>query len=424
MKPRNKVERAVVKLSTNLPQLSDKQQAWAIKTCVRQKDAYEHRDRFARGCFYLVVTFKGWQVLRYFQVRAKFRYHKLVGDKVYFKECMQHWMKNGKYVFLSKQRFCGYISDAFCSFGNLEVRTNTQWGVLGDPRELGWDGVYYASVQDKYKYALRDFGKQICFDDIFRSVNAHPYNETLMRGNFELWKVCRYHGAVFDKILMSSVRVVIRHGHADYIYYSLWWDMVDSLRYLKKDLSNPIIVCPPNLKEAHDKWIGAAQSRKRKMADQMEKLRQIQEERRMLAYMEEQAKRDKENKQKAKALASVYIARRKQFFDLDIANGVIHIKVLRSVEEFFEEGKEMCHCVFANGYYDVNKKPNCLILSAKVNGQRMETLEVDLSSFKVVQCQGKRNVNSAFHDSILNLVRENMWQIKSCATKTKRNKTA
>lgn len=144
----------------------------------------------------------------------------------------------------------------------------------------------------------------------------------------------------------------------------------------------------------------------------------------MLAYMEEQAKRDKENKQKAKALASVYIARRKQFFDLDIANGVIHIKVLRSVEEFFEEGKEMCHCVFANGYYDVNKKPNCLILSAKVNGQRMETLEVDLSSFTVVQCQGKCNVNSAFHDAILNLIKENMWKIKSCATKTKRNKTA
>ena len=155
----------------------------------------------------------------------------------------------------------------------------------------------------------------------------------------------------------------------------------------------------------------------------MTKMRQIQEEKRMLEYMEAQAKREEENKQKAKALASIYVARRKQFFDLDISSGVIHVKVLRSVEEFFEEGKEMCHCVFANGYYDVNRKPNCLILSAKVNGQRMETLEVDLSSFTVVQCHGKHNQNSAFHDTILNLVRENMWQIKSCVSQ-KLTKTA
>lgn len=423
MKPKNKIEREVVKLSDKLPELSDKQREWAMNTCIFADDAYKFRDRYSRGCFYLVTTFKGWQVLRYFQVRAKFRYHKLVEEKIYFNECMEHWLKDGQYVFLSKQRVSGYICDSFSAFGKMEVRTNTMWGALGDPRDLGWDGVYYASVQDKYKYALKDFAKKIDFDVIFRSVNAHSYNETLMRKNIEVWKACKYHEAVFDKKRMASVRIAIRHGHADYLYDSLWWDMLDSLLYLKKDLHNPALVSPPNLKEAHDKWMLAVQSRKKKMEDKMEKLRQIQDEKRMLAYMEAQAKREKENKKKAKALASVYIARRKQFFDLDIASGAIHIKVLRSVEEFFEEGKEMCHCVFANGYYDVNKKPNCLILSAKVNGQRMETLEVDLSSFTVVQCHGKHNINSAFHDVILNLVRENMWQIKSCVNR-KYTKTA
>ena len=423
MKPRNKIEREVVKLSPKLPYLSDRQQAWAMETCISEKDAYRYSDRFAKGCFYLVTTFKGWQVLRYFQVRAKFRYHKLVEEKIYFKECMQHWLKNGEYVFLSKQRVNGYICDSFCAFGDLEVRTHTQWGGLGDPRDLGWDAVYYASVQDKYKYALRDFGKEIDFDIIFRSVNAHPYNETLMRKDLAVWKACKYHEAVFDKKLMASVRIVIRHGHADYLYDSLWWDILDSLAYLKKDLHNPALVCPPNLKEAHDKWMLSVQSRKKKIEDRMAKMRQIQEEKRMLEYMKAQAKREEENKQKAKALASIYVARRKQFFGLDITSGVIHVKVLRSVEEFFEEGKEMCHCVFANSYYDVNKKPNCLILSAKVNGQRMETLEVDLSSFTVVQCHGKHNQNSAFHDAILNLVRENMWQIKSCVSR-KLTKTA
>ena len=414
MKPRNKIEREVVRLSNKLPRLSEKQQAWAMNTCIRPDDAYKCRDRFARGCFYLVTTYKGWQILRYFQVKAKYRYHKLVEYKIFFKECMQQWMKNGEYVFLSKQRTCGYIIDSFSEFGQMEVRTRTMFGRLGDPRELGWDGVYYASVQDKYKYALRDFKEKVDFDSIFRSVNAHPFNETLMRKDLEAWKACKYHEAVYNKRLMDAVKIAIRHGHSDYLHDSIWWDMIDSLRYLKKDLRNPILVCPSNLRPSHDKWLQASQNKKEKMAARMEKMRQIQEERRMLENMEAQAKREEENKQKAKALTSIYVARRKQFFDLDIASGVIHIKVLRSVEEFFEEGKEMCHCVFANGYYDVNKKPNCLILSAKVNGQRMETLEIDLTSYTVVQCHGKHNQNSPFHDAILNLIRENMWQIRSC----------
>lgn len=423
MKPRNKVEREVVKLSTRLPQLSDKQRKWAIETCISEDDAYRYSDRFAKGCFYLVATFKGWQVLRYFQVRAKFRYHKMVEYKIYFKECMQHWLKDGEYVFLSKQRVNGYCSDSFCAFGNLEIRTHTQWGGLGDPRDLGWDGIYYSSVQDKYKYALKDFGSKIDFDAIFRSVNAHSFNETLMRNDLEAWKACKYHEAVYDKNLMDAVKIAIRYGHSGYLRDSLWWDMIDSLRYLKKDLRNPILVCPSDLRLAHDKWLQASQNKKKKMADRMEKMRQIQEERRMLEYMETQVKREEENKQKAKALSSIYVACRKQFFDLDITSGGIHVKALRSVEEFFEEGKEMRHCVFANGYYDVNKKPNCLILSAKVNGQRMETLEIDLASYTVVQCHGKHNQNSPFHDTILNLVRENMWQIRSCA-RAKSTKTA
>lgn len=417
MKPRNKTEREVVKLSDRIPELSDKQREWAIKTCISEDDAYKYSDRFSRGCFYLVCTFKGWQVLRYFQVRVKFRFHKIVNEKIYFKECMQQWMKDGKYVFLARQRINGYITDAFRSSGNLEVRTHTAWSYLGDPREIGFDGVYYASVQDRYKYALRDFEKKISVDYIFRSVNANSFNETLMRRDIEMWRTCKYHEAVFDRVKMSAVKIIVRHGKSSYLYESLWWDMLDSIIYLKKDVRNPSIVCPENLHEAHDKWLRAANNKKKKMEDRMTKLRLIAEEKMQLRYLEQAAKAEEENKKKAEALANIYVARRKQFFDIDIKEGAIDIQVLKSVQEFFEEGKEMCHCVFANGYYDVNKKPNCLILSAKVNGLRMETIEVDLSSFTIVQCHGKHNINSALHDAILNLVRENMWQIKSCASR-------
>ena len=413
MKPRNKTEREVVKLSDRIPELSDKQREWAIKTCISEDDAYKYSDRFSRGCFYLVCTFKGWQVLRYFQVRVKFRFHKMVKEKIYFKECMQQWLKDGEYVFLAKQRTSGYIEDAFSAFGKLEVRTHTVWSFLGDPRDIGFDGVYYASVQGKYKYALRDFGEKILCDEIFRSVNANPYNETLMRRDIDMWKVCKYHEAVFDREKVSAVKIVVRHGKASYIYDSLWWDMLDSIMYLKKDVRNPSIVCPENLREAHDKWLKATDNKKKKMEDRMTKLRLIAEEKMQLRYLEQAAKAEEENKKKAEAMANVYVDRRKQFFDIDIKDGAIDIQVLKSVQEFFEEGKEMGHCVFRNGYYDVNRKPNCLILSAKVNGQRMETIEVNLADVTVVQCQGHGNINSAFHDAILKLIKDNLWQIES-----------
>lgn len=268
MKPRNKTEREIVKFSNMIPELSDKQREWAIKTCISEDDAYKYSDRFSRGCFYLVCTFKGWQVLRYFQVRVKFRFHKMVDEKIYFKECMQQWLRDGEYVFLAKQRFNGYIIDAFSNFSEMSVKTNTQWGMLGDPREIGWDGIYFASIQDKFKYALRDFSDKIDFDSIMRSVNIHPFNETLMRTDINIWKTCKYHNAVYSRNVMTTVKIVMRHGRTDYIYKGLWWDMIDYLIYLKKDIHNPSFVCPEDLLSAHDKYYKAFLRKKRKWKKQ------------------------------------------------------------------------------------------------------------------------------------------------------------
>lgn len=80
----------------------------------------------------------------------------------------------------------------------------------------------------------------------------------------------------------------------------------------------------------------------------------------------------------------------------------------------------MHHCVFANEYYDVRKKPNCLILSAKKDGERLETLEVDLSDYKIVQCRGKYNHDTPYHDTILKLMNDNMGMIKEINDKKRR----
>lgn len=99
-----------------------------------------------------------------------------------------------------------------------------------------------------------------------------------MRRDVDMWKMCKYHEAVFDKEKMSAIKIVVRHGKAEYLYDSLWWDMLDSIIYLKKDVRNPSIVCPQNLHDAHDKWLKAADNKKKKMEDRMTKLRLIAEE--------------------------------------------------------------------------------------------------------------------------------------------------
>ncbi|MCD8393304.1 MAG: PcfJ domain-containing protein [Bacteroidales bacterium] len=66
------------------------------------------------------------------------------------------------------------------------------------------------------------------------------------------------------------------------------------------------------------------------------------------------------------------------------------------------------HCVFECGYY---KRPQTLILHAVIDGEPIETLEVDLTSLAVVQCRSKFNGKSAFHDRIMELMTSNLHEV-------------
>lgn len=81
----------------------------------------------------------------------------------------------------------------------------------------------------------------------------------------------------------------------------------------------------------------------------------------------------------------------------------------KCLPDIFKEGKLLHHCVFSNAYY---KREDSLIMSATVDGRRMETVEFSLSRMEVCQCRGKSNQLSAYHDRILNLVRDNIPLIR------------
>ena len=76
-------------------------------------------------------------------------------------------------------------------------------------------------------------------------------------------------------------------------------------------------------------------------------------------------------------------------------DGQIAVRVLESVKEIIMEGKAMHHCVGTNGYY---KKADSLILSATIDGKRIETVEVSLSQLKVIQSRGVCNKQTEYHD--------------------------
>ena len=184
---------------------------------------------------------------------------------------------------------------------------------------------------------------------------------------------------------MAAYKVAIRHGYA-ISDVSMYVDYISALVYLGKDTHNPFYVCPDNLLQAHDKYV---------------------------AKMEAEKKRAKEEERRKKALKDNerYIKEKQKFFGIFLSDGELTGEVLKSVDEFIKEGEAMHNCVFACGYY--NRK-NSLIFSVRDNeGKRVETVEFDLVSGKVIQAYGCCNKISKQHKEVLRLVNSSAALIES-----------
>jgi hypothetical protein len=158
-----------------------------------------------------------------------------------------------------------------------------------------------------------------------------------------------------------------------------------------KDLHNAFYVCPKNLRKAHDYYV----AKRKKEQEKAEKERREQE---ML---------------KQKEAINKFLERISKFQDLVITDNQLTIIPLKSIEDFKEEGDKMHHCVFTNEYW---KRENSLILSARIEDKRIETVEVNLKTLRVVQSQGVLNHDTKYHDRIIGLVTKNMNLIRQKLT--------
>ena len=331
------------------------------------------KKRNFNGSYYMTIitTHKGYQVLRTVMIKCIAK----VGKQVEYThaEVMQRWIApNGKHATFAKLRHMGtYYYDAWIFNTDLELR-----------RELdAYNRVYTGVVSPRQtlipELKRAGYKKNICEAkpfDIFQSLLSDNRMETLLKtGQSELLNLFLKDKSHKIADYWASIRICNRNG---YIIKdaSLWCDYINFLRYFGKDLYNSKYVCPKDLHAEHDRYM-----HKKAKAEAQEEIEKL---------------RDKE---------ADFVQSKGKFFGIMFSDGNITVRVLESIEEMILEGKLMHHCV--GGYYS---KKDSLILSATIDGKRLETVEVSLSKLAVIQCRGVCNQNTEYHNQIIQLVGQNM----------------
>lgn len=387
MKPRNKIEQEVVNLSHKLGEIGKRDNARLIRNTY---GSCKYEDMYNRCYAVINQSYKGWQVLRYFRIDR----HGKRDISYSTWEVFQLWNKVGeKQILIARQRAFHYYVDAFLLSSPLEIRQNPKycasWLHFTD---VGFSYMYDKSVDSTYKYcdSLIPTNER---KQWYRFLSCDKFAETIIKLRPKLAEYMIYNERT-TKADINAVRIAIRHNY-DIINPSRYFDLIRMLANLKCDLNNPHFVCPEDFEHTHQWAVEASMSEDERRRREAERTRQIQD----------MQKKEKQN--------ADYINRCNRFFGVEITDGTISCHVLRSVADFFEEGTAMHHCVYANRYYE---KQNSLILSARIDNKRIETVEVDLQQMKVVQCYGACDKFTLYHDRIVSLVNNNMNMIKQCLT--------
>jgi len=415
MKPRNKFEKAVLAQSKSLRPITKAQKVWAFRECI---DHYAYRlpkgrttcmdcghswvmaeqtenctcpkcraklkvqttfDRkLQQKQYFTVLTTSGeYQVLRMYLLIVEME--KGCKAKPHILEIGHYWWNGqGRVAVVAIQRVLGRYIDTF-SFGSpLAIRMDND----------AYRHIAYAPIYPKFKATdiLRRNGFEGDLHDIvptrlIPALLSDSRAETLFKaGQYPMLR--HYLQSSFGiGQYWASIKICIRNGYT-IEDGSMWRDTIDLLRHFGKDTNSPKYVCPTDLKTEHDKLV-AKRNRQR--------IRERTEQQRRKAIEDEKQ----------------YLKAKGMFFGLVFADSLISVKVIESVEEMIEEGRVMHHCV---GSY--HNRENSLILSATIDGKRIETIEVSLKTFDVVQSRGVCNSNTEYHDRIINLVNDNIHLIR------------
>ena len=412
MKPRNKFEKAVLGQSKHLRPITKQQSKWAFRECIEHfayrlpkgrttcmdcghswvmdkhretctcphcraklqvKETYERKLQ-QKQYFTILTTCGEFQVLRMFLLIVGME--KGYETQTSIIEIGQYWWNmQGRKTVVAIQRVLGHYVDTFSYYSPMAIRNDNE----------AYQHIAYSPIYPKLK--VTDILRRNGFKDNFYGIVPTQFIpalltdsrvETLLKaGRTDHLRYFLGNRRTFEE-LWQSYKIAVRNGY-EIADISLWSDYVDTLRRLGKDIHNPKYLCPTDLKGEHDRrYEELLRQRERKEIEQKQQ-----------KAMEDE-KRFKELKSK--------------FFGICFTDGTIQVHVLESVQEHLEEGVSMHHCVFSNAYY---LKEDSLILSATIEGKRIETIEVSLRTLEVVQSRGVCNKNTEYHEQIVNLVNAN-----------------
>ena len=347
--------------------------------CGKELKIYQGKDRKDKigEYFCIITTCEEFQVIRQFWVERNCK----VGQKAdyFIKEAIQCWIgPDGKLTTrtLTVVMSSMYI-DLWSKTSNLETRAYYHTRCNVDPKCI------YPTR--KYLDVLKRNGFKGNFHGLtplklFMAILTNPRVETLLKtGQYSMLKYCMDKG--IEKY-WPSIKICIRNNYI-ITSASMWCDHIEMLQELGKDIRNAKYVCPVDLKTEHQRLIAKL--------DRIDKLRE-----------------DQELIEKISAAEQIYTEQKSKFFGIQFVDGDLKVAVLESVKEFHEEGWALKHCVFRSKYYE---QKDSLILSARKNDERLETIEVSLNKMDVIQSRGLQNKNTKYHDRIVNLVRSNLRTI-------------
>ena len=421
MKPRTRIQQEVARLSKRLPGLTEEQRAYAFRHCFKHyaikradgtnictecghswKSDHDLADTIC-GCtcprcgmeletlrtrksvfsdmeyFSIVTTCKQYQVIRFFSVKSRYKAGQTAEYSIF--EVVQRWIApDGKTTTVARLRGMSlFYYDLWNEYSDMEVRKNGEFRaydinpVCTYPRQRFIPEVKRNGFKGDYHNILPY--------DLFKAILSDCRAETLLKaGQYPMLRYYIYHS--FNIVeYWASLKICIRNGYT-IANGSMWRDTIDLLRHFGKDTNSPKYVCPADLKAEHDKLVAK---------------RNRQRERERTEQQRQKAIEDEKN----------YLKDKGMFFGLMFSDNLILIKVIESVEEMEAEGKAMHHCV--GGYH---RRKDSLILSATIDGKRIETIEVSLTTLKVVQSRGVCNSNTEYHNRIIRLVEDNVGLIQ------------
>ena len=345
--------------------------------------------------FSVITTHNGFQVIRVAQIKSE----SLKGKpaKYYCNEVVQRWISaNGKVTDMALLRgfnFC--YCDVWSLFSDMEIRPHNSlyddvcvWSkvypkmsVLPQLRRNGFKGDFYGVTPVR----------------LFKGLLSDPKIETLVKeGKIEEMRYFLSNPDTADELWASYI--IARRHHYCINNLGMWCDYLKMLKNLGQDLRNPKNICPDDFIKAHDEVSRRIDAKREKERAELER-----------RYERERREREQQRLLREKQKEQDFINQKSKFFGLVISDNEITVKVLESIEEYYEEGKTQNICVFGSSYYT---KANFLILSARIDGRIIETVEVDLHTFQVVQCHGKNNKDTDYHERIVNLVNANAKKIR------------